>query len=452
MRSHAKASSVGTTRRQANGLRLPAVVLIAALALLGLMAPSAGAAKTHVFKEAFGSAAQPSFGEDTGLAIDQSSAALLVIDSQAGTVSRFNPDGTPANFSALGSNVIDGKGTADLTPQDGLVLGGAYEVQVAVDNSAGATAGNIYVTQSSLDLIDIFDSTGAYIGQLTGDGLNPFGEPCGVAVDSAGAVYVGDYSSGVHKFVPAANPPVDADHKATFARPETCTVAAGAGPTAGFVFAAKYNGEVSKLDSTTGAAQYDIAGSHKTVSVDPATGHLYAVESSTVKEYDASGAGAASLSSSFSIGASVEGVAVRGSTGNVYISRSTSSNVQVYGPTVSLPDVVTGKASNRTKAGATLNGKVNPEGVELEECEFEYGLDNSYGQSIPCAETPAAIGTGLSPVSVHADISGLSGSTKYHFRLTARNGKLAHAERGPQRKLLHPGPADLWPFRERDRR
>ena len=421
MRSHAKASSVGTTRRQASSLRLPAGVLIAILALLGLMASSAGAAKTHVFKEAFGSAAQPSFGQDTGLAIDQSSGALLVIDSEADTVSRFNPDGTPADFSALGTNVIDGKGTADLTPQDGLVLDGASEVQVAVDNSAGATAGNIYVTQSSLDLIDVFDSTGAYIGQLTGDGVNPFGEPCGVAVDSTGAVYVGDYSSGVHKFVPAANPPVDADHKATFALSETCTVAAGAGPTAGFVFAAKYNGEISKLDSATGAVQYSIAGSHKTVSVDPATGHLYAVEFGAIKEYDASGAGSASLTSSFSLGAPVEGVAVRDSTGNVYISRGASSNVQVYSPLVALPDVVTGKASNRTKVGATLNGTVNPEGVELEECEFEYGPTNTYGQTIACAESPAAIGSGESSVSVHADVSGLSSSSKYHFRLVARN-------------------------------
>ena len=439
MRSHAKASSVGTTRRQASGLRFPAGVLIAILALLGLMASSASAVKTHVFKEAFGSAAQPSFGGDTGLAIDQSSGALLVIDSQADTVSRFNPDGTPANFSALGSNVIDGKGTADLTPQNGLTLDGAGEVQIAVDNSAGATAGNIYVTQSSLDLIDIFDSTGAYIGQLTGDGVNPFGEPCGVAVDSAGAVYVGDYSSGVHKFVPAANPPVNTDHKATFTHPSTCTVAAGAGPSAGFVFAAKYQGEVSKLNSTTGAVQYGIAGNHRTVSVDPATGHLYAIEFNIVNEYDVSGASSANLVSSLLLG-TTEGAAVRGSTGNVYISIGASPNTQVYGPLVSLPDVVTGKASNRTKAGATLNGKVNPEGVELQECKFEYGPTNSYGQSVPCAESPAAIGTGLSQVSVHADVSGLSGSSKYHFRLAARNENSPTPTKGADESFFTLGP------------
>jgi hypothetical protein len=81
----------------------------------------------------------------------------------------------------------------------------------------------------------------------------------------------------------------------------------------------------------------------------------------------------------------------------------------------------TGVAANLTGAGATLNGTIDPEGVELEECKFEYGTDTSYGQTVPCAESPAAIGSGEGPVPVHADVSGLSGGTTYHFRLAAKN-------------------------------
>jgi hypothetical protein len=66
-----------------------------------LLAPaSASAAQIYVFLENFGSAAQPTFANPEGLAVDQSTGDLLVIDAGAGTVSRFKSDGTPANFSA----------------------------------------------------------------------------------------------------------------------------------------------------------------------------------------------------------------------------------------------------------------------------------------------------------------------------------------------------------------
>jgi hypothetical protein len=85
------------------------------------------------------------------------------------------------------------------------------------------------------------------------------------------------------------------------------------------------------------------------------------------------------------------------------------------------PVVVTGSASNVQKTSATLNGTVNPEGTELEECFFEYGPTTTYGQTADCVETPAAIGSGTSPVSVHADLSGLGAASRYHFRLVAIN-------------------------------
>jgi hypothetical protein len=74
-----------------------------------LVVPSlASAAKTHVFLETFGSVAQPTFGSPDGMAVDQSTGDLLVIDSGNQILSRFHEDGTPDNFSALGTNVIDG--------------------------------------------------------------------------------------------------------------------------------------------------------------------------------------------------------------------------------------------------------------------------------------------------------------------------------------------------------
>jgi DNA-binding beta-propeller fold protein YncE len=83
---------------------LPFALLVGVL----LVAPALASAATHPFLETFGSAAQPTFGDPEGMAVDQVTGDLLVIDSGNQTLSRFKPDGTPADFSALGTNVIDG--------------------------------------------------------------------------------------------------------------------------------------------------------------------------------------------------------------------------------------------------------------------------------------------------------------------------------------------------------
>jgi hypothetical protein len=404
-----------------------------AVLLVALIVSPASATKTHLFKEAFGSAAQPTFGDVSSVAVDQSTGAVLVMDA-GGTpsIKRYNADGTPLNFGGLDTNAIDGQGTGncatvpadcDETPQNGLSFGSYSESQIAVDNSGGATDGNIYVTQGSPNLINIFSAEGEYIGQLTAAGATPFTEACGVAVDSAGAVFVGDYSGGIHKFVPAANPPVDGDNTATFTTTtQPCAIAAGAGPTAGFIFPAEYNGAISKVDSSTGELKYVVSSdSNTTVAVDPSTGHVYGLAGSTVKEFDASAAGSATMSSSFSLPAGGRGIAIRGSTDNVYVSREGDSTVEVFGPLVTLADVTTGSATAITPTSATLNGTVNPDGAELTECKFEYGKTSAYGQSIPCAQSPATIGSGTSDVSVSADVSGLDLGDEYHFHLVAAN-------------------------------
>ena len=451
MSRHAKASTVGSTQRQATGLGrvfrgviadrggaseskgpgasslsrlgIPVGVFVAVLAIMALVAMPAGAAKTHLFKEVFGSAAQPSFSSVRGIAIDQSSGNVLVMEGASGTIKRYAPDGTPANFAALGSNEIDGTGPGDETPQNGLAFAGSAESQIAIDNSGGATSGNIYVTQSSPNLINIFSASGAYLGQLTAAGATPFAEACGVAVDPTGAVYVGDYSAGIHKFVPAANPPLNTDHTATFTTVDNpCVLAAGAGSTAGSLFATQFGGGISKLDSSSGTVGYVVLSDNsRGLALDPASGHLYAVTGSAIKEFDASGASSVTTVSNVALVGEALSVAVRGATGDLYVAPSASNNLEVFGPTVTVPDVSTGAASSVAETTATLNGAVNPDGVELEECFFEYGATESYGQTAQCSESVGTIGAGSSPVSVHVDVSGLAAGTVYHYRLVASN-------------------------------
>jgi hypothetical protein len=452
VRSDAKASTAGSTMRQAKGLGrifrgadatrgisprangsgapkagrlvIPVGVFVAIVATMALVVSPASATKTHLFEETFGSAAQPSFTSARGIAIDQSSGDVLVMDAGSPpSIKRYNADGSADSFPATGTNAIDGTGAGDATPQNGLGFASASESQIAVDNSGAATDGNIYVTQGSPNAINVFSEEGAYLGQLTAAGATPFSEACGVAVDSAGAVYVGDYTGGVHRFAPAANPPVNADHTATFTSvTQPCTLAAGIGPTAGFLFAATYSGTTKKIDSGTGELKYTVsADTTTTISVDPGTGRLYNASGSTFKELDASGAASATAISSVSLASQAQGLAIRGSTGDVYVSRSGNAKVEVFGPTVALPNVTTGSATAIEETTATLNGTVNPDGVELSECKFEYGKTTSYGSSIPCAQSPAAIGSGTSDVAVSANLSGLDLGAEYHFRLVATN-------------------------------
>ncbi len=459
MRSPSKASTTGSNQRQVVVRRLagPTSVFVALVTAMAFVVAPASATKTHLFKEFFGPIAQPTFSLPQSVTVDESTGEILVMDANAQTISRYNPDGTPADFSGLGTNVIDGIGNGecatvpadcDQTPENGLSFGSPSESQIAVDNSSTATDGNIYVTQSSPNLINVFSDEGKYLGQLSAAGATPFNEACGVAVDPSGAVYVGDYNNGIHKFVPGANPPVDADNTATFSSvTQPCALAAGAGPTAGSLFAVQYNGPLSKLSSGTGEVEYVVSpDTTRTVTVDPLTGYVYAiVNGATIKAFDASGAGAAITVANAAPGnGDFLGIAVRASTGELYLSRANTDRVEVFGPPVPLPEVTTAAASNLDKESVTLNGTVNPGGAALEECKFEYGLTVSYGQIAPCAEALGTIGSGTSPVPVHADITDLSIATAYHYRLVAKNENGLVNGEDETAQTAGPVLADVW--------
>jgi phosphodiesterase/alkaline phosphatase D-like protein len=83
------------------------------------------------------------------------------------------------------------------------------------------------------------------------------------------------------------------------------------------------------------------------------------------------------------------------------------------------PVVVTGSAAAVTASSAILNATVNPNGVEVSECKFEYGTTTEYKSTpVSCASLP---GSGTSPVAVSAAVTGLATNTTYHFRISATN-------------------------------
>ncbi len=88
---------------------------------------------------------------------------------------------------------------------------------------------------------------------------------------------------------------------------------------------------------------------------------------------------------------------------------------------------------------ARLNGSVNPTGLPVTECFFEFGATIAYGQVAQCeAPSVGEIGTGTTPVPVHAAIGGLQKGTIYHFRLVAKIGGETEAGADEELKTLGP--------------
>lgn len=80
------------------------------------------------------------------------------------------------------------------------------------------------------------------------------------------------------------------------------------------------------------------------------------------------------------------------------------------------PTVVTNAATNVTYNSATLNGTVNPNGLDTA-AYFEWGLTDLYGYQTPL--TP--LGSGTTDIDITADLSDLLPETTYNFRLVASN-------------------------------
>lgn len=97
---------------------------------------------------------------------------------------------------------------------------------------------------------------------------------------------------------------------------------------------------------------------------------------------------------------------------------------------------ITDAATAVTSYSATLNGYVNPEGVETE-YRFEYGKTTAYEDG----KTPAKVGTGVLWKAASQSLTGLELNTTYHYRLVASN-KTSGTIYGEDRTIVTSGFAE----------
>jgi hypothetical protein len=345
---------------------------------------------------------------------------------------------------------------------------------VAVDNSSGATNGDVYVvvytpTPEVLQFTAGGERTG--LAPVTGPAGRELQLPLFVAVDSAtGDFYVDDYLGGVvDKFKPdgeleegfgtggqltglevptgVAVQQSTGDLFVVLRGNEEVKEYSSAGvflgsfkvlpnpldsvavDSAGDVYVDQEGGEVKEYPAGKRTEPVTIVGTGaNAVAVDQATGDVFISESGgqEIGEYEpggtlieAFGQGSLGAQGSFGIG-------LNETTHGLYASNRAEGLTAIFSLVPpSPPQVENEGATGVAQTTATLTGSVNPEHETPTACAFHYALNEPLLASSPSVAecTPAAseLGSGNTPVAVSANLEGLAANTVYYYRLTASN-------------------------------
>ena len=437
---------------------------LAATVLFGVLAGPAFAKETHVFKDAFGGpgaeAGKLALTEHSGIAINGETGDLYVADTGNRRVDEFTETGTFVR--AFGTDVggpgvdvctiICVEGTSTAAP-------GGFEapIFIAVDNdNSSASHGDVYVGDSSTNRVTKFDSSGNLIaswgdgvvcpaapdGQLSGSCATPiagpFAEMVGIAVDAGGNLDVlvnaaPGVEHALYRFSEGGSFIED------FETPRGSTPAGLAVNAAGAFF--KVNGQPNVERFSAGGSEAGQVTNREGASglaADPSRDDLYVDFGSSIELYTFNIAGevvqaggvtcvpgeagsGCEPSDAFGSGELTAGAGLAVSADHkIYALDSGPQRIDVFAR-VTLPDVSTGGASAITETSATVIGTVDPDGVAVTECTFEYGISESFGQAAPCLETAGQIGEGTESVAVQANLTGLIPNRIYHYRVQAAN-------------------------------
>lgn len=355
-----------------------------------------------------------------------------------GVVVPFDAEGHQLGQPWTGKDTPAGAFSGHLAEVAGELKPEGQIVDVAVDDNPTSfggdwAAGDVFVATNStylgafpaVNVVDILtpEASGGekYVAQLTGTcevvgscpgKVIPFARPRNVAVDSqTGDVLVVDGEESVSEVIDIFRPGPGID-------------------------------EYEFAGSVTGSPQ-GAFGHIRTIAVDGgngifAEGEIYVLEAGVVYQFDSAG----QYVGRFSVPTSTDSIAVDPATHDVYLGvpEAEEGQVEVFGPSLLLPDVTTQPVSSLGPESATLNGTVNPLKAEAGEttCQFVWGTSESFGHVKPCPE-PVAEGETSVPVSAH--LEGLEPGTTYYYRLQASNTNGTNeGEASQTEQLTTPGP------------
>ncbi|MGA7703921.1 MAG: hypothetical protein WB998_03385 [Solirubrobacteraceae bacterium] len=333
------------------------------------------------------------------IAIDESTDDVYVY--RPGSIEKFDSDGNPVNFAATGTNAITG-----------VNVGGGDETELAVDNSAGPTKGDIYLAGGG---VKIFGPDGSPLGALTEAPGVPWGETaCGVAVDGVGNVYVGVYPSVVNKYTPTGGTVNNGDYVSSLrGLGEICNVAADS---EGDLYVSRWGrGPIVRYNSQFGEARQVVANAEGRLAVtNSRSPELLVAVHAQLQQYDSGGNLLEAIGSE---GAYYHSVAIDTKNDRLYAANYEDGDVEIW-QGAPVPAVKTGPASDENPVGsATLSGDIDPEGASVESCSFQYGESTSYGSTVSCSQPTPLAGNADLPIS--ALVSGVPLNRTFHYRLVA---------------------------------
>ena len=287
---------------------------------------------------------------------------------------------------------------------------GAYTQAVGIAVAPESAGGDLWVADPGNERVTEFKPEGGevkYEKEIHSSGSVTIKDPLGVAVDSSGNVWVGDWTGYLDEFESSGK----AMRQVTSSSPDGVAI----DPSTGNVWVSEVNAQrisqftpsgalvetfgwgvetgAEKFETCTASCKAGHAGSlpgqfHNPtgISVDP-KGHVWVMENwnARVQEFSAGGEyvaqfgslgnGAGQLSAPW-------GVAV--GSGTAYFADSGNNRLEIWATWEASPSIETKAASSVTQTSATLNATVNPNGGEVSACTLEYGTSTSYGSSAPC--------------------------------------------------------------------
>jgi hypothetical protein len=348
----------------------------------------------------------PAFGEipaGEGLAVDPTTSDLLVADSGAEGVRRYDSGGTLLETIATpsinpawivsasdGSFYVAPVGGPDVTHFSGA---GAL---LGTISGVGSLHGLAYDPSRSVVVVAVGDQLRAYspAGALLAKSAAQGGGGIGLAVGTSGSLY--EHTGGsLNFYVPGTVPGVEAPHVSAIA-----------------ITSALASAEV---DPGPGPPESSVA--HFEVSAD---GGLTWPEQFKTPDVSVERTGTAEPDT---VEADLTGL--KGNTD--YVVRLVAANSIItaisgstpFHTTLGPPEVETGPAISIADNKAELTGTIDTLGAQTT-YRFEYGLTSSYGSKVPVG-IEAVAGNERSQRSFSLEVSGLQSGMIYHYRLVARN-------------------------------
>ena len=116
------------------------------------------------------------------------------------------------------------------------------------------------------------------------------------------------------------------------------------------------------------------------------------------------------------------------SLGYLYVVDEAEHTVDVFGPGASKPSFKLAEAADRKPTSVLLSGSVDPEGLSLSACEFEYVPQRQFEETkfasvtaadkAPCSPAATKIPVDSEYHPVQAEVTGLAQGVTYYYRLS----------------------------------